>query len=314
MIAGYLWLNLTILSAESIMGSFISGVVQFDLDVLSVGAFYIFLFVLLSAVGQILVKRWMGTETIALCHEVGGYYMALVGSMYSVILGLVIYDSISNFGTASLAVKDEAKSLMAVYSLADQFPGNGKAEVKALTQDYVKEICENEWALMDENTFSHKARMKFWDLMDAVKQIEPRSENQRVVLPILINESLMAWSARRERIEKIGMGIPKIEWFALLVGAVVTIVFTYFFTIAIGTVQLLMTAMVAFTVAINLYLVLLFGNPYSGDLRIPSTAFDVLNQYINSHLSFLDGAEKGGAGESIGKAHDWATLTQVDRH
>ena len=287
------------------METFINGVVHFEIEHFAVGGFYILVVVLLAVGGQVIVKKFMGAETIELCHEVGGYYMSIVGAMYAVILGLVIFDAISNFQAASLAVKDEAKALLAVYSLADQFPGNGKEEVKSMTQTYVKEVAENEWGLMDQNAFSLKARASMWSILDRVKKIEPRSDNQRVILPILINETLLAWSARRERIEKIGIGIPNLEWFTLLAGAVVTIVFTYFFTIAIGTLQLLMTAMVAFMVAINLYLVLTFGNPYSGDLRIPSTAFNVLNQYMNSHLSFLDGAEKSGAEESISKAPDW---------
>lgn len=293
------------------MEPFINGVIHFDIDVLAVGGFYIFIVVLLSAGGQVLVKKCMGAETIALCHEVGGYYMSIVGSMYAVILGLVIFDAISNFQAASLAVKDEAKAILAVYSLADQFPGNGKEEIKSLAAEYVKEVVQNEWTLMDQNAFSPKARTTMWGILDRVKQIEPRSENQRVILPILINETLMAWSARRERIEKIGIGIPALEWFTLLAGAGVTIVFTYFFTIAIGTLQLLMTAMVSFMVAINLYLVLMFGNPYSGDLRIPSTAFEVLSHYMNSHLSFLDGAEKSGVEESISKAPNWAARNSL---
>lgn len=287
------------------MESFINGVVHLNFGLFTVGAFYIALFVILSAVGQVLVKKLMGTETIALCHEVGGYYMSIVGSMYAVVLGLVIFDAITNFQDASLAVKDEAKALLAVYSLADQFEGKGKAQVKELASDYVREVVENEWRTMDQGDFSPKARSIMWKLLDQVKQIEPQSENQRVVLPIMINEALMAWSARRARIEKIGIGIPDLEWFTLLAGAVITILFTYFFTIAIGTAQLFMTGMVAFMVAINLYLVLMFGNPYSGDLRIPATAFEVLNQYMHSHLSFMDGAQKGQLQESISRAPDF---------
>jgi hypothetical protein len=293
------------------MESFINGVVHFEIDLFAVGAFYIALFVMLSAMGQVIVKKLMGAETISLCHEVGGYYMSVVGSMYAVVLGLVIFDAITNFQDASLAVKDEAKALLAVYSLADQFEGRGKERVKELAGDYAKEVVENEWRMMDQGAFSPKARAIMWSLLDQVKQMEPRTDNQRVVLPILINETLMAWSARRARIEKIGLGIPEVEWFTLLAGAVITIVFTYFFTIAIGAVQLLMTGMVAFMVAINLYLVLMFGNPYSGDLRIPPTAFEVLHHYMHSHLSLWDGAEKSAVEESISRAPDFGVAGAV---
>jgi Protein of unknown function (DUF4239) len=277
------------------MENFIDGLIHFDLSRYSVGAFYILVFIGLSVAGQVLVKRLMGVETIALCHEVGGYYMAIVGSLYAVVLGLVIYDAISTFQNASLCVKDEAKAMLAVYALADQFPNNGKDQIKALSTSYVDEVVQNEWRLMDSGEFSNRARKTMWTLIDVIKQIEPKSENQKVMLRLLIDESLAAWSARRERIEKIGIGMPMIEWFVLVAGALVTIIFTYFFTISVGKAQLIMTGMVSFMVAINLYMVLLFGNPYSGDLKIDTTAFRVLEQYIQTHLTSLDDASEESA-------------------
>jgi hypothetical protein len=53
--------------------------------------------------------------------------------------------------------------------------------------------------------------------------------------------------------------IPIILWIVLLVGAVLTVLFTYFFRLGF-TVQLAMTGMVAPLIALNLYLVILFGN------------------------------------------------------
>jgi Protein of unknown function (DUF4239) len=286
------------------MENYVDALIHFDLDRYSVGAFYISLAVALSVGGQLLFKRWMGTEAIASCHEVGGYYMAIVGSLYAVVLGLVIFDAISNFQEASLCVKDEAKALLAVYALADQFPENGKVEIKAKVRAYVEEVVGHEWEYMDQSTFSPRARKMMWALLDVVKRIEPHGENQKALLPLLVNEVFTAWSERRERIEKIGIAIPGLEWFVLLAGAIVTIIFTYFFTISIGTAQLLMTAMISFMVAINLYLVLLFGNPYSGDLRISATAFKVLDDYIQDHLTSLDGAGLRETRENLSQMSD----------
>lgn len=281
------------------MENYLDAVLRVDLDRYTVGALYIAIFIGMSVVGQVIVKRLMGAETISLCHEVGGYYMAVVGSLYAVVLGLVIFDAITTFQEGSLCVKEEAKAMLAVYSIADQFPGNGKEKVKGLASAYVDEVVQREWPLMDTGDFSPRARKIMWAMIDEIKGIEPKTENQKVMLPILLNESLLAWSARRERIEKIGIGIPNLEWFVLIAGALVTIIFTYFFTIAVGAAQLLMTAMVSFMVAINLYMVLLFANPFSGDLKIDTTAFNVLTQYIDGHLGAIDGVQWAPLRESL---------------
>lgn len=74
-------------------------------------------------------------------------------------------------------------------------------------------------------------------------------------------------------------GMPYIEWVVLLVGGVVTIVFTYFFHVQSVAVQVAMTTMVTLIIGLNLFLVLLFGYSFSGDLKVSADAFK-LDQLI----------------------------------
>jgi hypothetical protein len=46
----------------------------------------------------------------------------LVGTVYGILHGLVVFDAMSRFQAAEKAVTSEAKSLLAVYSLSAQFP------------------------------------------------------------------------------------------------------------------------------------------------------------------------------------------------
>ena len=102
--------------------------------------------------------------------------------------------------------------------------------------------------------------------------IEPITENQKVILPILLDKALVILESRRARYNQADYGIPNVEWIALLVGGLVTITFTYFFTVENSKAQYLMTGIVAIVISMNLYIVLLFAEPYTGDFiasRIP---------------------------------------------
>jgi hypothetical protein len=70
-------------------------------------------------------------------------------------------------------------------------------------------------------------------------------------------------------------GLPRVEWFVLIIGGIVTVAFTYFFGVENQKVQMIMTCMVSLLISLNLYLVVLFGAPFSGDLCIDSDAFKV---------------------------------------
>jgi hypothetical protein len=59
------------------------------------------------------------------------------------------------------------------------------------------------------------------------------------------------------------------------VGAVVTIGFSYFFGMDNLRPQLIMTALVALVLSLNLYLVIVESHPFSGNFRVKPTPFKI---------------------------------------
>lgn len=69
--------------------------------------------------------------------------------------------------------------------------------------------------------------------------------------------------------------------------------FTFFFGLENLKLQVAMTAMVAMLISLNLYLVLLFGYPFSGDIRIGSEAFKIDLGIFEDHLNETGGLRPG---------------------
>jgi len=253
----------------------------FDFD--KHGVIIIVLISISAAYIQRIFITLVGGEKLKVCHEVGGYYLAIIGALYAVISGLVVFDAMNNFHGASTAVKDEAKSVLAVYSLAEQLPEKDKVKIRALTSAYVNEVIDKEWPMMSQFTHSQKAGGIMFNLMEEIKRVEPVTENQKAVFPILLEEILMAWENRRERIEQSEAAIPSIEWVALISGAVITVFFTYFFSISFSLAQSVMTFLVTLFIGLNLYLVYCFGEPFTGELHISDRGFVVIRNYIMVH-------------------------------
>jgi hypothetical protein len=68
-------------------------------------------------------------------------------------------------------------------------------------------------------------------------------------------------------------GLSSIVWLVLVCGAVMIIIFTYFFRVESARTQTLLTMVVALFVSLNLLLVKLFENPYRNELLIKKGAF-----------------------------------------
>lgn len=253
------------------------------MDRYAVGVPLILLFSLFVSLCQLLLRRMLGPERIRQCHEVGGYYLAIVGSFYAVLLGLIVYAAMDKFSKAESTVENEARSILGVYTLASQFGDEGKAIRESLAR-YTNEVVVNEWRLMEENKISLNARKMFIETIDRIKKIEPVTENQKALYPVMVSEVINLWDSRRDRTKVTNYGIPGAEWTVLILGAVITLFFTLFFTIENQSIHLFMTGMIALLITSSLYLVLLFGAPFSGDMRVSNMGLIVAQKIMSGRI------------------------------
>lgn len=253
------------------------------LDHYPFGIAAIVIFIILTFMCQNLFIRFFGTARIRESHEVGGYYLSIAGTFYAVLLGLVVVDAMSNFKDAEKTLEDEAAAVMNIHTMSERFPLK-MLQIKELTRVYANLVLTEDLPLMAKGQFSIRARDAAINLIEALKDIEPTTENQKALYPSLLTQAQALWDCRRDRTRVASYGIPTPEWVVLLVGALVTIAFTFFFVIESRAIHFAMTGMIALLIAMSLYLVLLFGAPFSGDLRVSDKAFLVAVAYFKDRF------------------------------
>jgi hypothetical protein len=254
-----------------------------ELDQYQAGMTVILLTVVLAVMGQILARRFLDREKIAGCHEVGGYFFTIVGSLYAVLLGLIVVDAMSKFEDAKRVVEQEANSSMEIHAMAWQMPKHAGEKIRSLVEHYVDEVVTREWNLMENNQNSLEARNLVFELINVVGRIEPVTENQKAIYPMLVQETNSLWESRRARTNFSDYDIPVVEWIILGTGGFIVVLFTYFFTIDNPLAHLLMTGMVCLIVCMNIYLLLLFGSPFSGAMKVSTVSFEVAREYMTKY-------------------------------
>jgi hypothetical protein len=244
------------------------------------GVFLIGVAILTSVAGLVVVRRVLHTRNLISSHDVGGYLLSVVGTMYAVILGLIVVDAMGRFQEARQATEHEANALANIALLAKQFPRDRRVRTEALVLAYIDRVVEDEWPIMDQGRHAPAARRAAFDLIDGVSAFEPRTEKEQALYDAQLGALCEFWKCRRDRMNVAEHGIPPLEWVVLIVGGVLTISFTYFFKLEHLKIQIIMTAMVATIIALCLFLVLMFGYPYSGELKIDPAGFKVVQAFI----------------------------------
>lgn len=230
-----------------------------------------------------LARRHFSAATLRDGHDATGNLLAIVGTLYAVLLGLVVVDAMAHFQQAMDGVQTESNCLADIFLLAERLPEPQRGRVQGHCRDYAREVVDHEWPAMATGRMSVPARRTALSLIRSLDDFEPVTEAQKAVYPVILEQMRGLWDCRRDRGRMTEFGIPSVEWVVLAVGGAVTIYFAGLFSLESGRLQNVITALTALVIGLNLYLVSLFGYPFAGELTVSKRPFQL-------DLAIFDGA------------------------
>ena len=245
----------------------------FVLDSYTKGLLFVLGSSLLSIGGLLITRKLLDLKKLQDSHEVSGYLLSVVGTLYAVLLGLVVVDALQQFQQARTVTEHEANCLADIFQLSAKLPEPKKSQVRYLCSEYANQVVDVEWKMMDDVKECPAARSMALQLSKTLMDYEPKTQNQQIIYAQMVSDCSQFWQNRRDRINVATNGIPAVEWVTLIFGGVITVFFTYFFGLQNLRLQIVMTAMITTLISLNLFLVLLFGYPFAGDLGVSNKAF-----------------------------------------
>ena len=246
---------------------------KIQLDNPLVGILVIIVVIILSLVLQQQIQARFDRRKLEICHEVGGYYMSAVGTLYAIILGLVVNDASVKYDDARKYIEQETNALIQVYAGANSLSEESKLSIRGKLNDYVHDVINVEWDKMALREPSITTAIIFASLTKEIGLIEPVTENQKAIYPKMLDSIVSAAESRRGRVYITDYGMQSVEWISMIIGGVITISFTMFFIIDNIVAQKIMTIMISLILSMNLYIAYLLNNPFSGGLRLPDLYF-----------------------------------------
>jgi hypothetical protein len=230
---------------------------------------------LAAVIGLLVVRKTYNNQALASAHQLSGQYLAIVGTLYAVLLGLIVVDAMARFEQAVNIVEDEANAIAELIYLSGRMPASRAERVTKLAIEYVNLVADQEWPRLREGRPLESAPVHAFDLMRSARDWEPVSESEKAIYASAIEVASEFWNARRHRIVASQRGIPALEWCLVIVGGIVTVSLTYVFVFDELRIQITLTAMVALLISLNIFLIVSFGHPFSGDMSISPKRFQV---------------------------------------
>jgi hypothetical protein len=227
----------------------------------------------LSVLCLMIVRKVYGHTVMAKHNDVAGFIYAVIGVIYAVLLAFVVIVEWDMFRDAESKVQDEVQCMASVLRDAQVFDEPQRSLIMKEIVNYADIVINEEWALMAKEQRSEKAVKSIRRIFALVAEIKPANENQKIWYQEIVTRLNNFYNARNQRVQAAKDGIPAFMWSVMIIGAVITIGFSFLF----GTENLwahsLMVASLAGVITLVLLLIVALDHPYAGIIIVTPEAF-----------------------------------------
>jgi hypothetical protein len=233
----------------------------------------------LAMIAQLLIRRWVGIETLAKNNEIAGFKFATVGVIYAVLLAFSVIVVWEKFNEAQTTVAEEAGATAALFHYAEGKEPEAIA-VRAALVNYLKTAIDEEWPAMSLESEAHGLTQALNQLYSAALALNRSGTRNTADMTEVFRQIDNVTAARRIRLHLATGLVPDVIWIALFMGALLTVGFTLFFGSENLLAQVSMTGVLSLLVTLGLVVIISVDHPFTGPVYIhPDALATVLEEF-----------------------------------
>ena len=184
-----------------------------------------------------------------------------------------------NYDKVESTVEKEANSLHNIYRYLQVYPEPLRSNARGIMRQYVQRVVHNEWPRLSRGEQDETAHEMLARINSLILSHKP-SDNGELVLHFETVRNLSEYRGlRHDRIKggKPCIGMPM--WITLLFGTVVYITYLCFFEVPCPTRHAIMVAMLAITLGLAFFLLVIYNYPFTQPAAVDSEPFENLVEY-----------------------------------
>jgi hypothetical protein len=221
-----------------------------------------------------LLQRVWRSELRRQYNDLIGWHVGVLGSIYAVIIGFMLFAVWTNFATAYTNADSEANCLVDVARAARGLPPASRDRVVQLLNEYVTAMLTKEWPAMNNDTVSSDSHAVIRQLWATLVHIEPHTRGEQVSLDHTLTELGKMTEFRRLRQLQVNAYLPGILWFVLIIGGALTIIAACLFGASNFRLHLIQVIMLVLMISSILVAIADINHPFQGSLHVYPTSFE----------------------------------------
>ncbi|MBY0356584.1 MAG: DUF4239 domain-containing protein [Candidatus Obscuribacterales bacterium] len=235
-----------------------------------------------ALVGLFIIKKTTNPTYLRKHHGVIDSILGVVGTLVSVLLGLLVAGALGRYEQINSEVSSESRSLSQIYFLACGLPEKQKTYLQKSCRDYCNFLIEQEWPAMEENHLLPEGQNLCRKIVKAVVLLNPQTQGESNIHNALIASVEDLGKGRRDRAESMRSGMHS-TGATIFICSIIILILTFLYVTRGMVIHTVLTMFVAICLAMNIGLLHLLTSPFKAELKIKPTGF-ILDREIFDQL------------------------------
>jgi hypothetical protein len=241
--------------------------------------------VTVALLGLLIVRKYFHETHRKENHEVASVIFNAFGLIYAVLIAFVVYTSWTSYDSAERYVAMEVNKISSLFLDAEAFDEPMKTQVRAALTEYTRAVVEEEWPVIaGGGRIGRKALEAQRKIFSAYTNVDTRKIRNTYLYQESLRQLNDMSEYRRLRLFSSRSSTPFEVWLVLIVGGIMSVLYTYFFGTRHFAAQCLMTAAYTVMISISLYLIYIFSHPFIGYGAVSDEPFKTMLQVFQRRL------------------------------
>lgn len=238
----------------------------------TLGSILIILAIVVGSIAFLAILNWLWPNEQRRQHnDIVGWQLAIIGTIFGVIIGFLLFIVWTKFQDARSNVGAEANALVNLSRISSGLPQ--AAEIQQIATEYAEAMVDREWPAMQKGGIGQESGQLTRQLWLVLMQPERINQQQELILNRAMDEMANLTRRRRERQIQSQERMPGILWAVLIVGAVVTISSSCIYGTRSLPLHMIQVIGLSALIALSLMAIAQIGQPFQGSVHVKPDAF-----------------------------------------
>ncbi len=214
-------------------------------------------------------------------NDVAASIFNKAGTVYGIILAFVVVVLWQEYNKSTDRALMEGAEALELYQDLSLYP-NQRQSAGAITSlvNFANLVINDEYPAMTTMKISPATERAMTKLRNEIQRMSVQNPQEQILYTKILNDLERLSKLRQERLADMESSLPGIVWGALIVGAVITVIFTIILGAENFWLHALLTAMLAVILATAFFLIIELDYPFMGELSAKPTSYIKMLQII----------------------------------